>query len=673
VSEFLLEIGVEEVPAWMIKPALADLRRALREKLAEVRMDAGEIRTYATPRRLVALAPELPERQPDIEELVTGPPHKAAPQAAESFARKLGVTVHDLQIVATPKGEYYGYRRKEKGRPTAELLPGLLPEVILGIHWPKTMYWAGKNGARFIRPIRSLLALYDGQVIPLEIAGVRAANRTFGRRGLGKSALSVENFADFGVKLRANGVILDPAERRRKILEETAALLPAGCRLRSNPALLDTLVYLTEFPTPALGAFDPGYLALPEEVLVTVMEHHQKYLAVETAGGQLSPHFIFVMNRGADTDGTVRHGNERVLRARFNDARFFWETDQKIPLRDRGPMLKHVTFQAKLGSYAEKTKRVVAAARTLAPEFGADIEATARAAELAKCDLTTELVKEFTELQGVVGGLYARAQGEPEKVAAAIYDHYKPESMEDASPRTPEGAALSAADKMDTLQSFWSLGIVPKGSKDPFALRRAAQGIIKIFADHRCTTPLASFASAGPGLGEFMRDRLEYYLREIRGFAYDEVNAVLAVRWSEVPDALDRCAAIAKVRPTANFEPLSMAFKRIRNILTKAGGAEKFSGDPDPALLEEGPERDLYQEARRTQAETEGQDYETVLRLTAGLRPAVDSFFDTVLVMADESRRRQNRLTLLAWLSRAFTRVADFSEIVTSREKDQQA
>jgi glycyl-tRNA synthetase beta chain len=656
-NDFILEVGVEEIPAWMIEPALAQLQKALGDALKK------DVQVFGTPRRLVACVMGLPTSQPDTQEQLTGPPKKAPQQAAEAFAKKCGVPITKLQTITTPKGEYWSYLKKEKGQKTSELLETLLPQAILGLHWPKTMYWTAKSGPRFIRPIRSLLALLGGRVVKFEVGGVRSSNTTFGHRALGKTKLKVADFEQYKNVLRENGVILDAAERRNRILDGAKALLPEGCRLRANPGMVNALVYLTEYPTAALGAFDPSYLTLPEEVLATVMEHHQKYLAVEMEDGRLAPNFIFVMNRGADESGIVRHGNERVLRARFNDARFFWDVDQKIPLRDRGPMLEKVTFQAKLGSYAEKTARVVELARQLAPEFRADVAATVRAAELAKTDLTAELVKEFTELQGIVGGLYARHQGEPEKAAGAIYDQYKPESMDDSSPRTPEGAALSVADKLDTLREFFRLGMIPSGSKDPFALRRAAQGIVKILADHRAGMALGTL-SVSPELRSFFDDRLRFYLRDVRGFAYDEVNAVLATGADVVPDILARLTAVAAVRPTPNFEPLATAFKRIKNILAKSSP----SGEIDPALLEDGPERELYTAATRISEETRDlSDYEAILRRTAELRPAVDLFFDKVLVMAEDERICRNRLALLYWLLSAFTRVADFSELVTSR------
>jgi glycyl-tRNA synthetase beta chain len=429
----------------------------------------------------------------------------------------------------------------------------------------------------------------------------------------------------------------------------------AGVRVKPDAALLETLVYLTEYPTPITGSFDEQFLELPEEVLVTVMRHHQKYFSVEDAGGRLAAQFVAVMNIPSDPHGFVRRGNERVLRARFNDARFFWETDQKKKLADRVAGLAHVMFQAKLGTYLEKTGRMT----TLAEKLGGG-KAAARAAELSKCDLTTELVKEFTELQGVVGGLYARTQGEPEAVWQAIYDHYKPESMEDAIPRNRTGQIVALADKLDTLRGCFRVGLIPSGSSDPLALRRAAQGVVKIVVEGKLAEiDLADYADTDK-LRDFLQDRIRYYFKDIRGFAYDEVNAAMAVGWSRLVDLEARLVRIQNLRPTPDFEPLAASFKRIRNILEQAnfGAPSEPAGIVDEGLLEAGPERDLYDEYLRIA----GQPIENGI---SRLRPKVDLFFDRILVNAPDARIRQNRLTLLNTLRAEFSKVADFSEIVT--------
>jgi len=638
---FLLEIGTEEIPDWMIPDALENLR-LLFEKLA---IPHESVTMDATPRRLVLRAEGLPERLADSEERITGPAKSAPPQAVAGFARKLGVTIGELAIEATPKGEYYSFTRKVEGRRTKDILAEALPGLILQIYFPKTMYWTAKGGPRFIRPIRWIVALLGEEIVPFEIAGVRAGALTSGHRRLGAREIAVTT-ADYERRLRDHYVILSAEQRRQKIRKELT-----GIRVKPDDALRETLVYITEYPTVITGGFDPQFLRLPEEVLITVMRHHQKYFSVEDAHGKLAPQFAAVMNIDADPEGFVRRGNERVLRARFNDARFFWETDQKKPLADRVADLKHVTFQAKLGSYYEKTRRMM----KIIKELGGK-RLSIRAARLSKCDLTTELVKEFTELQGVVGGLYARAQGEPAEVWEAIYDHYKPESMDDAIPRNLAGQYVSVADKLDTLRGCFRLGLVPTGSRDPFGLRRAAQGVVRILVEGRVECDLLALLEGNQALIDFFADRVKFYFKDHRGFAYDEVNACMAAGWRDLVDLEARLVRVQKLRPTPDFEPLAASFKRIKNILDQA----KFTGGGtiDPQLMEAGPERDLYDEYRRIA----GQPIESVI---SRLRPKVDLLFDKVLVNAPDARVRENRLTLLKTLLAEFSTTADFSEIVT--------
>ena len=644
---FLFEIGVEEIPDWMIPDALENLR-VLFEKLD---IPHESVTLDATPRRLVLRAEGLPARQADSQERVLGPAKSAPPQAVEGFARKQGVKPEDLTVETTPKGEYYGFIKKVPGRLTKDILAEALPGIILRIYFPKTMYWTGKSGPRFIRPIRWIVAMLGEEIVPFELAGVRSGSLTCGHRRLGAKEIAVTP-ADYVERLRHHYVILSAEERRNRIREGLA-----GVRVKPDPALLETLVYLTEYPTPIVGGFDPQFLELPEEVLVTVMRHHQKYFSVEDAQGKLAPQFATVMNIGADPEGFVRRGNERVLRARFNDARFFWETDQKKKLADRLPDLAHITFQAKLGSYRDKTKRMMA----LVKELGGKTLAV-RAARLSKCDLSTELVKEFTELQGVVGGLYARAQGERTEVWQAIYDHYQPESMEDAIPRHLAGRQVSLADKLDTLRGCFRVGLIPTGSRDPFGLRRAAQGVVRILVEGKIAVPLLDLLDdVGAGharpLQDFMQDRVKFYFKDHRGFKYDEVNAAMAAGWSNLVDLEARLMRIRTLRPTPDFEPLAASFKRIRNILVQAG----FTGGGaiDQSLLEPGPELELYEEFTRIA----GQPIENAI---SKLRPKVDLFFDKVLVNAPDATVRQNRLTLLHTLLAEFSTMADFSEIVTN-------
>jgi glycyl-tRNA synthetase beta chain len=638
----LLEIGTEEIPDWMIPGALENLR-LLFEKL-EIPHD--EVRLDATPRRLVLRAEGLPDRQPDTEERILGPAKSAPAQAVAGFARKQGISPEQFTVESTPKGEYYVYYKKVPGRYTKDILSESLPGVILGIYFPKTMYWTAKNGPRFIRPIRWIVALLGEEIIPFEIAGVRSGALTSGHRRLGAREIAV-TCADYEQRLRDHHVILSAQERHDRIAGQ---LDPS--RVKSDPDLLRKLSYLTEFPTTISGSFDREFLTLPDEVLTTVMRHHQNYFSVTGADGKLAPEFVAVMNIESDPEGFVRRGNERVLRARFNDARFFWETDHKKSLADRKADLAHVTFQAKLGSYLQKVERMM----VLVKELGGDANAV-RAAELCKCDLTTELVKEFTELQGVVGGLYARVQGEPDTVWQAIYDHYKPESMDDSIPRSRTGQIVALADKLDTLRGCFRVGLIPSGSRDPFALRRAAQGVVKILVEGGLEYPLLSLIGDDQQLRDFFEDRIKYYFREIRGFQYDEVNACLAAGWSNLVDLEARLERVRNLRASPDFEPLAASFKRIKNILRQAEFNE--TGATDTSLLEEGPERDLYQEFTRIA----GQPIENVI---SRLRPKVDLFFDKVLVNAPDEKVRRNRLTLLSTLLAEFSTIADFSEIVTN-------
>jgi len=640
----LLEIGCEEIPDWMLEGALSYLGGAV----GDLRLGNGEIKTDATPRRLVVRAEGLIEREPDSEERVWGPAKSAPAAAVAGFAKKQGVAPEQLHVLSDGKVEKYSHVRKMAGRSAIEILSAALPQLIFKTPFPKTMYWPGKGGARFIRPIRWIVALLGGEVIPFEIAGIASGNETSGHRKLGAARFAV-TYETYEQKLRENFVILSAAERKQRI-----RAVPT--KYRCDNALLETLVNLTEWPTPITGTFDPEFLALPKEVLITVMRYHQKYFSVETPDGKLAPKFVAVTNTDGDPGGLIQHGNERVLRARFNDAGFFWDADQKKKLADRVQDLANVTFQAKLGSYLEKTGRVVA----LVGELGGDAQAQ-RAALLSKADLTTELVKEFTELQGIIGGLYARAQGEPEEVAMAIYDHYRPASMEDPIPSTAAGRLVAIADKLDTLQGCFRVGLIPSGSKDPFALRRAAQGIVRILIEAKLRLNLSPMLS--PALLEFFLDRVRYYFREIRGFAYDEVNGVLASGADDLVDVEERLNALREVRASENFEPVAASFKRIRNIVKNNAA----TGAVEPKLLESGPEQALYDAVRHAQAKLRAQvAYRDKLQTIAEMRPAIDLFFDKVLVNAPDLAIRQNRLTLLHSMLAEFSTIADFSEIVTA-------
>jgi len=717
MPDLLLEIGCEEIPARMIDAASVELATRVGELLArEALFQAAAssadttslnqwhaaIECFSTPRRLGLMVPGIVVSQPDVTEQITGPSFKVAfkdgkpTPAAEAFARKAGIDVARLEKVTTPKGEYLAATIAKKGRKAAEILAESLPKELAGIYWPKNMYWRAGKPERFVRPVRWMVAMLDGEVIPLEFAGIAAGKTTRGHRILSSGEPPISRPDQYAVVMAKASVVVSRPEREqriRKALDAAARTVP-GARWREDAELLNTVVNLTEWPSAILGSFDKQFLSLPEEVLVTVMRDHQKYFAVEDASGKLAPHFLAVLNTDGDPDGLIRHGNERVLRARFNDARFFWDTDQKTPLKARVDMLKAVTFQKDLGSYHAKAARLGVLAEKLSAGLKIDVGAVREATQLAKTDLTAELVKEFTELQGIIGGLYARAQGLPHAVADAIYDQYKPASMEDSAPRTLEGAALSIADKADSIAGMFALGLVPSGSKDPFALRRQANGIVKTIAEHKLSLDLAELmANARAGyqgseaekkfkltgdayaqaLGAFFRERLEFYLRDTLGLAYDVVNATLAADANDVVDAVARAQAVSKVRPSADFESISISFKRMKNILrqaeeTKKRVAEKF----DPSSLKDAEEKKLAAEipqiAKRVKELSATREYEQALVEISKLRPAIDAFFDKVMVMVEDESLRANRLALLQTLVREFSSIADFSEIVTERK-----
>jgi glycyl-tRNA synthetase beta chain len=609
--------------------------------------------------------------------------------AAEAFAKKAGIAVAEIKKIETSKGEYVGATVKLIGRMAAEILSADLPKEVLGLYWAKNMYWRAAKPERFVRPVRWVVALLDAEVVPLEIAGIAAANASRGHRILhGEAPVVIEAASGYQEALRTAFVVVDGSERRqtiRKALDAETRKVE-GARWREDGALVETVTHLTEWPSVILGEFERAYLDLPEEVLVTVMRDHQKYFAVEDAQGKLAPHFLAVLNTQADEEGAtiIRHGNARVLRARFKDAQFFWDMDQKTPLTGRMESLKNVTFQKELGSYYWKTEQNLAVANALATilkgvDAPFDESALFKAVELAKTDLTAELVKEFTELQGVIGGLYARAQGLGERIALAIYDQYTPASIEDPIPVSVEGQLLGIADRVQTIVAMFGIGNAPTGSKDPFALRRAANSVVKILAESELPLTLSDVIDASgvsdagkTQVAEFFRERLQFFLKDVRGFAYDVVNAVLAAGADDVRDAIARAGALTSVRGSEDFTAVSAACKRIKNILKQA--EEKgFSSDSRTIgklagkLPLEGI--DLWDRSKelapRIATFREQRNYSQALGLIATLRPTIDLFFDKVMVLdADEAVRGAN-LGLIAEVLRNFSTIADFSEIVT--------
>ena len=693
MSDFLLEIGLEEVPARMIAGAEAEMGRRVHDLLTRERLleDGAVVKTYSTPRRLAVVVEGVRAAQADVEEKLTGPSWKVAfkdgapTAAAEAFAKKAGVAVDALEKVTTPKGEYVGARVKRAGKTAGEILTADLPKEVLAIYWAKNMYWRSGKPERFVRPVRWIVAMMDAAVVPLEIAGIKATNASRGHRILhGDAPVVIGSAKEYAETLHGASVVVDVAERRqviRKALDKVTRSV-AGARWREDEGLVETVTHLTEWPSVILGDFEPEYLALPEEVLVTVMRDHQKYFAVEDANGKLAPHFLAVLNTKADEEGQaiIRHGNARVLRARFKDARFFWDFDQKIPLAERVESLKNVTFQKELGSYHWKTEENLETATWLSEAVQKaavkhDREALTQAVRLAKTDLTTELVKEFTELQGIIGGLYARSQGLGERVALAIYEQYTPAATDDNIPVSVEGQLLGLADRIQTIAAMFSIGLQPTGSKDPFALRRAANGIVKILAESELPLKLSEVAHAAMADDEndrevraFLRERLHFYLKDVRGFAYDVVNATLAADANDVRDAIARAEALTAARQSADFEAVSAAFKRIKNILRQAAEKGFAVGSPDGVTLV--PEAAKLHDAANALAPEvaklrKERAYGEALAKIATLRPVVDAFFDKVMVLDPDAAVRGAHLGLIDGVLRGFSGIADFSEIVT--------
>ena len=712
MPDFLLEIGCEEIPARMIDAAETDLGVRVAKLLLEQGLlpTKAIVPTMSTPRRLTVWANGIFSAQLDVTERLTGPSVTVAYKdgqptpAAHAFAKKAGVDVSRLETVSTAKGEYLAAKVTRKGRRASEILAETLPKELSSIYWPKSMYWR-KPHERFVRPVRWLVAMLDEETIPLEFDGIWAGKTSHGHRMLFDGDVAIPRAGSAYVDALRAAKVLGRGEREqqiRKALDAATRRIP-GARWREDRSLLDTVVNLTEFPSVILGDFDPRFLALPEEVLVTVMRDHQKYFAVDDADGKLLPHFLAVLNTDGDREGLIRHGNERVLRARFSDARFFWETDQKRSLLERLELLRHVTFQKDLGNYYEKTRRVQRLCSWLSEiikQSGMAVRAGVvhKAACLAKTDLTTELVKEFTELQGIVGGLYARVQELdstlPEAtrfaIADAIYDHYKPESTEDGVPRSMEASVLSIGDKADTIAGMFSLGLVPSGSKDPFALRRQANGIVKVIAERKLPLRLGDLmrdARAGyqgsdaekkfvdevkfsESVTTFFRERVEFYLKDVRGHAYDVVKAVLAADADDVVDALARAEAVKQVLHMPEFLAIGAACKRMRNILRQAEEKGIASGVTFHALPDSAPEEKnlagyIDVNGPRVEALRKKKEYGDALMLLATAREPVDAFFDKVMVMVEDEKVRANRLALLRTLLKEFSTIADFSEIVT--------
>ncbi len=687
-SEFLLELLCEEIPANALPAARAQLRSGFEAELLEAALAGATVRAYSTVRRLVVHVAGLPEVQPDREEEVTGPSVKAAfsadgspTPAAVGFAKAQGVTVDALRAVKGAKGEVIAATKLLPGRPIPEVLSEISVRVVRALHFPKTMRW-GKGEHVFVRPLHNLLAVFGNRtftmLVPVELFGVVASTSTFGHRTMAPERIEIAGAAGFAAyldRLRAAGVDLDP-ETRRTVLETKARSLAAevGCEIRPDQELADELVELVEHPGVLRGEIAERFLGLPEEVLVTTLRHHQKCLVL-TREDRVAPYFLAVSDRSSDPHGLIRRGNEWVAGARLTDAAFFFEQDRKTPLASRGPALEKVLVHQKLGTFAHKADLVGKLAADLAGSAGAEIDAAAlaRACELLKADLVTAMVGEFAELQGKIGGIYARLDGEAEEVWQAVYDQYTPAGLEGALPRGPLGAVVGVADRLDSLAGLFSAGEIPSGSKDPFALRRAALAVVRICAEAPLACDLQAAVAeavalrggsdeAVAALREFVLERVRHYLTAAAGVKAEVADAVLAARWGVIPDDVARARALEAVRGEEAFAALAVAFKRVRNMVAKSG-----EGAFAAKLLREKAERALLAALEGAEGKVERAlargDVSAGLRSLATLAAPLDTFFTDVLVICDDEGVRAARLALLARVERLFLRLADVSRL----------
>ncbi len=687
-KEFLLEIGTEEIPSRFMPRVLADMEGLINKELETLRIGFGGTRVFGTPRRLVFYIDNMSNRQKDVYVNMIGPSIKVAfdgdgnpTKAAIGFARAQGLDVADLERVINPKGEYVAVKKIERGNDTREVLSSLLPRFITSIPFPKSMRW-GESSIRFVRPIHWILCLFGGEVVLFKVDDIESSDQSFGHRFMRPSPFKVRDFKDYVEQLRRAYVIVDPAERRKGIekLVSQAAIELSGKAL-DDEGLLENVTYLVEYPTAVVGNFEKEFLNLPREVLISSMREHQMYFSVVDESGSLLPHFIAINNTPAKDPQVVAKGHERVLKARLSDAEFFFKEDRKIPLSERVDSLKDIVFQSDLGSLYEKVMRVQRIAKDLASEIEPDQEeATERAVLLCKADLTSGMVGEFPKLQGVMGREYALLSGEDVNVATAIYEHYLPRFAGDCLPRTPVGAFVSIADKLDTVVGCFGVGLVPTGTSDPYALRRQALGIINIILDKKYPISLSNLIERSisyldgkisddpvkvkEGVMEFFRLRLQHQLTSQK-YPYDVVDAVLTLYFDDLVDSFEKVKALQAFKLQPDFKALAIAFKRVSNILNQSPAGEEIH----VSLFEDPEEGTLFKAFEDVQGHVakliSEKRYLEALSKMVRLRVPVDDFFDNVMVMVEDERVRENRLALLARISGLFLKIADFTRIVT--------
>ncbi len=701
VAELLLEIGVEELPYQFIVPALASFKESAERLFNDQRLTFESVRTMGTPRRLTVVVDGLAARQTSMTKETIGPSKAVAfdqtgqpTRAALGFAASQGVAVQDLQLRQTPKGEYLFAVKHEAGRPAAAVLTETLPSLVSGLAFPKSMKW-NESGVRFARPVRWVLALLGGKVLPVEAAGIKASNQTKGHRVLGGGKwVAVRDAASYVSILERQGVIVDP-QRRRKLIEEQIAAIcrKTGFQLNKDESLLDQAVYSTEQPISLIGSFKETYLEVPEEILMTSMKEHQGFFSLrQKKTGRLAAQFIAVANNPAKNMSLIREGNERVLAARLADATFFFTEDRKVTLEERAKKLSGVTFHQKLGTMAQKQERVSELAEALATDLALSPESVSfcmAAGRLCKADLVSGIVGEFPELQGLMGGYYAVHDGLAQPVCRAIRDQYSPRGMDGALPDTIEGKVLGLADRLDTIVAFFCAGIIPKGSEDPFALRRQALSVVRILLEGEVRLDLRTAIekaaacvktrvsvppSAVAQSFEFVLDRFRFYMGTTEQLRDDVIEAVTNFAGYETTgcDLIDVAARSRVLHKTAflpEFDPLMIGFNRANNILKKEGVKTAELGPVDPALLRDDAERELCITLESI-AQTYGtmlaeRRYQDALRALVQLKLPIDRFFETVMVNVDEPALRTNRLSLLTdVVDKFFRKFADFSKIV---------
>ena len=683
-KDLFLEIGCEEIPAGFVPKAMADMETLMKRELESARLGYGEIVTLGTPRRLVLAVKGIAERQPDAELTAMGPAKSVAydkdgkpTRAAEGFARGQGVDVAALTVVMTEKGEYLAAKKSEVGRDTADLLPEMLPRLMNAIPFKKSMRWADLD-VRFARPIHWIVALFDGVVVPFSFGNIESGSASRGHRFMANTTFPVRDFAHYLEECERHFVIPDPEKRKEIIRREIERVAKqAKGNVLPDESLLEQVSFLVEYPSAVHGTFSEDFLVVPREVLITSMREHQRYFSLVDDQGKLLPGFITINNTLTDDPQVVVKGNERVLRARLSDARFFFDEDHKVRLDARVEALKSIVYQAKLGTSYEKMERFRALAQGLAGRLNPAVsEKVYRAATLCKADLVTGMVGEFPEVQGIMGREYAIHDGEDVAVANAIAEHYLPTQAGGALPASDIGAFVSLADKMDTICGCFCVGLIPTGSADPYALRRSALGIINIIIEKGYREPLSALIKSSLDLltgksvrplEEVQRDVLEFFRGRFVNlmadrFPSDVVDAVVSVSFDDLVEAGAKIAALAEFRNRSDFGPLAVAFKRVCNIVKEGVetpvSAELFQ-DPAEAELHGA----LKQVAGKVEAALSGADYLAALTEIATLKPAVDLFFEKVMVMAEDERVRGNRLALLTGIARLFGRLADFSRL----------